>query len=135
MNLLDTGVEPYFISRRGDRVGHPLRKTPEAPSWVHELVDETDDFALRRNNRVLHGGHQRHTFRSLRDPVAAHLVAGQAPDFLRVTLEEEPVERRAKLIDVGILHRLDRRRAEALLHPSPAIISHRLGGHNWPDGL
>ena len=117
MDLLDPGVEPYLVTRRADGVGHPLREAPEPAPRVHELVDQANDLPLRRNNRVLDGGHQRHAFGSLRDPVAAHLVAGKTPHLLGVALEKEPVERRAELIDVGVLHRLDRRRADALLAP------------------
>src|SRR3712207_7725721 len=71
--------------------------------------------------------------RSTLDPyttlVRSHLIAGESPNLLGVALEKETVERGTKLVDVGILHRLNRLRLDALLHPGAAVVCHRSEEH------
>src|SRR5208283_5973708 len=52
---------------------------------------------------MAHRLHQRQALDALRAPLGADLMAGHAPDFLGIRLEEGPVELRTKAVDQEVL--------------------------------
>ena len=98
-------------------VGHMLPQLPRAQLGIEKLLNQRGLGLLLANisnatgaqrpfENMRHSAFQREPLDALGSPLRADLVAGHAPNLLRVRLEEREVELAAEAVDEKVLQRL-----------------------------